>query len=924
MYITEDRRHPGAVTDSAEELVAAPGSCAEPRIAAAIAAHADAQGWIIDLRGNGGGGYDQALLERLEDLPRPAVYNVRGRLRALPPAEGASTMTRMRRIVVLAALLGAAHSARAVAPAPGELALAREWTGAHFVRAAAGAAAPREPAAPSLEILANYGPVQRNGRDGQPLRIATRSFEHGIYCHAVSRILVRLPGPARRFHATVGIDTNGNWSGGSAEFKVFAAGKDRCRSPIMRRGEPGAPVSADLDGAAQFILAVGNGGDNVNSDQAAWAEAKVILADGRELRLGDFPILDAGAPAREAGRLPFFFYYDGKPSDELLPSWSFDETIEKAEGGRTRAVQSYRDPATELVVRCVRVEYAGFPTVEWTLFFKNTGRADTPLLESIRPLDVCVARNGERECVLHHFVGSICAANDYEPLEAVLAPGSSKRITTQGGRPTNSDLPYFNLETGGRGGVIAVVGWAGQWAADFVCRQDGAVRISGGQETTSFRLHPGEEVRSPLAVLQFYEGDWHRAQNVWRAWMIRHNLPRPGGKPLRPQAAACNGNLYPGIITNAAEELHFLRRYLEEKIPLDYWWQDAGWYQCGDGGWPRTGTWEVERARWPRGIREVSDFCRGHGIGTIVWFEPERVAAGTYLAENRPEWIYGGRSGGLLRIGDPECRAWLADHIDRLMTAEGIDLYRQDFNIDPLPFWRVEEAEDRQGINEIRHVEGYLAYWDELLRRRPGMLIDSCASGGRRNDLETLRRAVPLLRSDYLFEPVGEQNHTYGISFWMPFNGTGFIEIDPYLIRSQMSPEFTLGCDTRRRDLDYDLLRKLVREWREVSPCYFGDFWPLSEYRKGNDAWMAWQFDRPDSGEGFVQAFRRKDCPEASRRVVLRGLVPDADYQLADADSDRSWSATGRKLMEEGIALEAPRAPAALLITYRRTAASGG
>lgn len=30
------------------------------------------------------------------------------------------------------------------------------------------------------------------------------------------------------------------------------------------------------------------------------------------------------------------------------------------------------------------------------------------------------------------------------------------------------------------------------------------------------------------------------------------------------------------------------------------------------------------------------------------------------------------------------------------------------------------------------------------------MLIDSCASGGRRNDLETLRRAVPLLRSDLL------------------------------------------------------------------------------------------------------------------------------------------------------------------------------
>jgi alpha-galactosidase len=49
----------------------------------------------------------------------------------------------------------------------------------------------------------------------------------------------------------------------------------------------------------------------------------------------------------------------------------------------------------------------------------------------------------------------------------------------------------------------------------------------------------------------------------------------------------------------------------------------------------------------------------------------------------------------------------------------------------------------------------FLEHLDELRRRHPNMLIDSCASGGRRNDLETLRRAVPLLRSDYIMEPVG-------------------------------------------------------------------------------------------------------------------------------------------------------------------------
>jgi len=817
-----------------------------------------------------------------------------------------------------------AAPALAAVPSHEELTLARRWAQEHFQRATGvpGPAPPQaaEPARAGLVVVTNYGPVQQNGRDGQPLQIAGKPFRRGLYCHAVSKLLVRLPGPGKSFSATVGIDTNGNYGGGSAEFFVHLRGKQAFRSPVMHRGEPGVPVAVDLGGAREFVIAVGDGGDNINSDQASWADAKVVLADGRDVWLGDLPVLNVAAHPRQASAPPFSFLYGERPSDELLGDWQFHERTEKLDAMRSRRTQTYTDPKTGLVVRAVIVEYADYPTVEWTLCFKNTGPGDSPILEAIRPLDTrfdCPGGVGGAEPVLHHFVGSICAPNDYQPLEAVLGPKAIKRITTQGGRPTNSDLPYFNLQTGRDGGVIAAIGWAGQWAADFLRDRDDAVRVCGGQELTRLKLHPGEEVRNPLIVLQFYQGDWHRAQNVWRAWMVAHNLPRPGGKPLAPQTAACNGNLYPGIITNAAEEMHFLRRYLEEGIRPDYWWQDAGWYPCDGVGWPKTGTWEVEKKRWPKGIREVSDFCRARGIKTLVWFEPERVHAGTWLAEQHPEWIYGGKAGGLLKLGEPACRQWLAGHIDRLMTAEGIDLYRQDFNIDPLPFWRAADAEDRQGMSEIRHVEGYLAYWDDLLRRRPGMLIDSCASGGRRNDLETLRRAVPLLRSDYLFEPVGEQNHTYGVSFWMPFNGTGFVEINKYLIRSQMSPEFTLGCDTRRKDLDYELLRKLVREWRQVAPCYLGDYWPLTAYSTANNVWMAWQFDRPDLGEGFVQAFRRAECPAASVRLKLRGLVPEARYRLLDFDVGKPWEATGRELGEQGIAIESADRPAAVILQYQ-------
>ena len=105
----------------------------------------------------------------------------------------------------------------------------------------------------------------------------------------------------------------------------------------------------------------------------------------------------------------------------------------------------------------------------------------------------------------------------------------TKRITAAGGRPTNSDLPYFNVQWLGQG-VIAVVGWPGQWAAEFVRDANQGLQVRAGQELTHFRLHPGEEVRTPLIVLQFWKGDRIRSQNVWRRWMVAHNLPRPGGQ----------------------------------------------------------------------------------------------------------------------------------------------------------------------------------------------------------------------------------------------------------------------------------------------------------------------------------------------------------------------------------------------------------
>ncbi len=223
---------------------------------------------------------------------------------------------------------------------------------------------------------------------------------------------------------------------------MHAGGKQRFRSPVMHRGEAGVAVNAELGGVTELTISVGCAGDNINSDQASWADAKVTLADGRELWLGDLPLVEARPRQRLAAATPpFSFVYGDRASDELLGGWTFAEQAEPLSGGRVRRTQTYTDPQTGLAVRCVAVEYADYPTVEWTLYFKNTGSADTPILADIRPLDATFPRRGDGEFLLHHFVGSPCAANDYQPLETLLGPGQTKRITTQGGRPRTATCP---------------------------------------------------------------------------------------------------------------------------------------------------------------------------------------------------------------------------------------------------------------------------------------------------------------------------------------------------------------------------------------------------------------------------------------------------------------------------------------------------
>lgn len=615
----------------------------------------------------------------------------------------------------------------------------------------------------------------------------------------------------------------------------------------------------------------------------------------------------------------FSFDYDGKPWTETSVA-----SAQTQESHGTRHELIFRDAASGLQVRCSALQYRDFPTFEWTLYFRNTGSNDTAILSNIQALDASFQRRGKTEFTLHHWAGSQATIDDYRPFATPLESRSVRRFHSTGGRGSDGVWPYFNIDWGNEG-VLLAIGWPGQWSARLARTGKLNLHVTAGQDATHFLLHPGEELRSPLMVLQFWQGgDWIRAQNIWRQWMRAYNIPRLNGELPPPLFPASSANQL-SEMQHATEQnqIQFIDGYVEHGIPLSFWWMDAGWYEFHQGWW-NVGTWEVDRKRFPRGLRAVSDHAHAKGVKTLLWFEPERVAPGTWLYTNRTEWLLGvnGRQ-KLLDLGNPAARQWVIDRVEKVMSDEGIDIYRQDFNFEPLGYWQANDTLDRQGITEIRHVTGYLAFWDELRRRHPGLLIDTCASGGRRNDLETLRRSVPLHKSDMAYpDLIAKQTQLSGIAFWVPYFGAPVYpaeRVDVYGFRSGIAPMTGIGYDSRLPDLDYALLRRLVSEWRQAAPIMInGDYYPLTSWSAATDFWAAYQFDWPEKNEGVVFAFRRPDSPYETARFRLRGLIPEANYELRNADAPSTITLTGRELAGDGLFCQFTNRPASALFFYKR------
>lgn len=597
-----------------------------------------------------------------------------------------------------------------------------------------------------------------------------------------------------------------------------------------------------------------------------------------------------------------------------LSDWNFEVGEESAvgeyhRGGKTTFITlTHKEhPLTATIKATIYEENA---SCEWTVYIRNDGDENSQVISEFYAADCLIPVGNDSE--LYFSKGSEPAPDDFELLKTELSLIPMK-FTANGGR-TESFLPYFNI-LGEDSGAVLSVGWTGQWFTSLAKTLDGNVNIKAKQEKLRGYLEPGEEIRSPLVNITFYDSDNAlKGFNSFRDF-TSDCVYREGTKQVTTSGL--------GVEVPGTKEENILANVMnvpdERAQTLDYFWVDAGWYKINNHWADSVGNWTPDPERFPDGFRKISDAARAKGVGFLLWYEPERACKGTEVYNEcikHDNWIFideEHEDRNLVNIADDDCLEYLTNLMIESFKFNGVDCFRMDFNITPAVFW--DEADKtledgRKGITENHYVTNLYRFLDAILEEMPGITIDICASGGKRIDIEMIRRGIPLWRTDYnCTDEAGgtpddileaTQAQTYGISFWLVHNGTCAYRQGEYAVRTNIISSSQL--------LDYYTIRPHMAE----------NYYPLAYGGLDTSRFLAMQFDT-DAHSGMALIYKRENVQENTYQLVLNGLESDAVYNVYNYDTpDDVITKKGAELMSEGITVTINENPKAEIIMYEK------
>lgn len=452
------------------------------------------------------------------------------------------------------------------------------------------------------------------------------------------------------------------------------------------------------------------------------------------------------------------------------------------------------------------------------------------------------------------------------------------------GSSSNRHNPGFMLfeadatETAGRVYGFNLV-YSGNHYASAQRSHQGLTRVMQGINGSNFRkvLHPGEAFETPEAVLSHSENGFGGLSDNMHAFVNDHIIPVAWAHRPRPVLY----NSWEGCMFDFNEHRLLDLASRAADLGCELFVLDDGWF--GERNYEKAGLgdYNVNQKKLPHGMEGLADRIRKKGLDFGLWFEPESVNIDSDLYRAHPDWALTdefppvfGRNQLLLDLTKPEVRDYLVDSICPILDNAKIAYVKWDMN--------------RHSIALGEKAHDFILGLYDVLRRvfgpRPGILLESCSSGGNRFDLGMMCFSPQVWTSDDT-DPIERLDIQEGASYLYPQSTMGaHVSASPNAQTLRSTPLATRGNVAFFGCLGYelDLKHLLPVEIKEVKQqiAFYQQYREVFQYGTFARTNLGWQVT--DGTTTLAGVFHRLvHAAPGYEQLRVTGLKKDARYRIA-------------------------------------------